>query len=809
MVACVHPGATTTLPDIPRSRRTLCPALSIALHLAIAAPLLAQAGGGGAPQPAPGALTRTIAGRVILGSSTLSRDNLQIYVFTAEGGWLVFSTASDVAAAVGDSVRVTGTESTYRGMREIRNALVEAIPAARRSPLPRRVAFGELPQHVGELVEVSAVVVRRWWNIGNPTLLLGAPDARHGLAARAGGWTADTVALFESAGGTPPVDLTGFSEGDQLLVTGVLSRRDETGGHRVLVLLPRVAADVRTMGITMRRKRLAASGALIVVLLLALALAWIAAMRRELRRRTRAFEASEARYRLLFEESLGGNFVSSPAGKVIACNRRFAEIFGFASPEEAVALAGTEQYVDVESRTQLLAAVRADGRVERVELSMRRRDGALIVVEESVVGVFDADGALRELRGFLVDVTQQRHVEGQLRQSQKIESIGRLAGGIAHDFNNLLTVIIAASELALDTLDAEQQAHGDLLEIRGAARRGAELTRQLLAFSRRQVLQPQLLDVGAVLGSLASLIRRLIGESITLTVDLPDHSLDRPPVLVDASQLEQTIINLVVNAVDAMPRGGSIRISLRDVVFDAAWVARHEGARQGRYCRLSVEDTGTGMDAETSVRAFEPFFTTKAVGKGTGLGLSMVFGFVKQSGGYVTLESTPEVGTSVSLYLPLAAPELVDGFPAVAVPAVPTELRRPRARGTALVVEDESPVRAIAARVMRSMGLDVVEAADPLEAGRVMSGMGALTMVLTDVVMPNGGGEEVARLAECAFPGVPVLFMSGYTDDRIVLEGVKASTLHFVAKPFTAVSLTSAVLAVLAMLPEHPPTPAP
>ncbi|MGE5243674.1 MAG: ATP-binding protein [Betaproteobacteria bacterium] len=362
-----------------------------------------------------------------------------------------------------------------------------------------------------------------------------------------------------------------------------------------------------------------------------------------------------AEARDLFEQTISANFVSTPDGRVLACNRPFAELLGLGSVEEALNAPASSFYTDAAERERFLNALRVNRRLTGFELTIRRRDGQPLTVSENVVGTFNDRGELVKLTGFIVDRTAERALDQRLQQAQRLEAIGQLAGGIAHDFNNLLTVIIGCSELLQLERAAPPAASGDPLEeLRKAAQHAATLTHQLLAFSRRQVLQPRTLDVNGALRGIHSMLRRLTRENIVLVLDL-DPGI--PQVRVDPGQLDQVIVNLVINAGDAMPDGGTVTLSTGNRILTAADRGEHAYVQPGRYVSITVRDTGVGMDEATCARAFEPFFTTKPVGKGTGLGLSTVYGIVKQSGGFVWLTSASGQGTAATVCLPIVPPE--------------------------------------------------------------------------------------------------------------------------------------------------------
>jgi two-component system cell cycle sensor histidine kinase/response regulator CckA len=373
----------------------------------------------------------------------------------------------------------------------------------------------------------------------------------------------------------------------------------------------------------------------------------------------------------------------------------------------------------------------------------------------------------------------------QIRQAQKAEAIGRLAGGIAHDFNNLLGVIGGYADLVLRELGAEDPRRHRVVQIRRAADRAAALTRQLLAFSRKQVLQPRVLDVGVVVSDLEEMLRRLIGEDIQVVV-IKEPGLGH--VRADPSQLEQVLLNLAANARDAMPSGGTLTIETANVDLGPVYVALHPGARPGRYVMLAISDTGVGMDAATLSRVFEPFFTTKELGRGTGLGLATVYGIVKQSEGCIWAYSEPGRGTTFKVYLPRADASLDDE------PLQPPAGPSPVGTETVLVVEDEEALRSLIAEMLTCQGYQVVEAASPraaLEAAE--RGESPFDLVVTDLIMPGMSGRELGERLTALFPGLGVLYISGYTDDVVMRRGLLDPRMNFLQKPFTLDDLAQKV----------------
>jgi two-component system cell cycle sensor histidine kinase/response regulator CckA len=409
----------------------------------------------------------------------------------------------------------------------------------------------------------------------------------------------------------------------------------------------------------------------------------------------------------------------------------------------------------------------------------------------------DAKGQVVAVAHIVKDITASKQAERereklneQLRASQRMEAIGSLAGGVAHDFNNLLSVILSYTGFALDGVRTGDPLRDDLGEVKNAAERAVALTRQLLAFSRKQVLQPVPLSLNQIAAGLEKMLRRILGEDIDLVQVLaPDLGL----TLADPGQIEQVLMNLVVNARDSMPEGGKLTIETANVEIDEEYAARHVAVKPGSYVQLAVSDTGCGMDEQTKARLFEPFFTTKEKGKGTGLGLSTVYGIVKQSGGNIWVYSEPGKGTTFKIYLPreLSATTAT----ATKRPTVP---RRTTGTETILVVEDEEALGKVARRTLDAAGYKVLTAADGDEALlQSAQHAGDIHLLLTDVVMPRMSGRALAQELSKTRPALKVLYMSGYTDNAIVHHGVLDRGTHFLGKPFTGADLTRKVREVL------------
>jgi two-component system cell cycle sensor histidine kinase/response regulator CckA len=420
-----------------------------------------------------------------------------------------------------------------------------------------------------------------------------------------------------------------------------------------------------------------------------------------------------------------------------------------------------------------------------IELRLHTTSGDWIVVEAILASILDTATDEPRLLFSARDITERKRLETQLLQAQKLDSIGQLAGGVAHDFNNLLTVITGHADLVLGAAAPDDPARSDLEELRKAAERAAGLTRQLLAFARKQILEPRVLKLNDLVLEMDKLLRRLIGEDIEL-ITLPAPDLGR--VKVDLSQIEQVLINLAVNARDAMPDGGKLTIETRNVVLDDAYAQLRVGVSPGSYVMLAVSDTGIGMDQATQQHIFEPFFTTKAAGRGTGLGLATCYGIIKQHGGNIWVYSEVGHGSTFKIYLPCVE-EAAD--PA-AQPNLPHEM--PRGAEVVLLVEDEPAVRNLVARVLRGQGYTVLEAGNGGEALElIQTQAGVIDLLVTDVVMPEMNGKTLADHMVRRYPEIRVLFISGYTDRAIVHHGRLEPDVTFLQKPFAPLALAQKV----------------
>ncbi len=488
--------------------------------------------------------------------------------------------------------------------------------------------------------------------------------------------------------------------------------------------------------------------------------------------------AAEDRFRQLAETIQQVFWMSDAHGALLYVSPAFETIFGRSCDSVAASPGVWMDAVHPDDRERVEQASYA--RLRRGEYDeiyrIVRPDGAVRWIRDRAFQLHDEKGEVYRLVGTAADVTEQRQLEEQLQQAQKMEIVGRLAGGVAHDFNNLLTVINGMADLMLAGLADDDPTRADLAQIRQAGERAASLTGRLLAVSRRQILKPEVLDLGAVIHGLQDMLQRLAAEDVALVLDLAP---DLGAVKADPGQIEQVVLNLVVNARDAMPDGGTLTIETRNVQLDALYAADHPGTRPGPHVMLAVRDTGVGMDESVRRRIFEPFFTTKPQGKGTGLGLSMVYGIVKQSGGSIAFHSEPGRGTRFVVYLPQV-------FGATAVRPAPPAAPVRRGQETVLVVEDEPPLRELATRILVGAGYTVLQAANGNDAlARIAGHSGPVDLVFTDVVMPGMSGRELVARLSALRPALRVLYTSGYTEDAILRHGVLDDPRRFLSKPYT------------------------
>ncbi len=505
-----------------------------------------------------------------------------------------------------------------------------------------------------------------------------------------------------------------------------------------------------------------------------------------------AFHKTEKLVVALLESASQAIVIVDRAGRIALVNRRAGEMFGYI-PEELLGarmellVPESRRAAHGRQREEYFQRPRARPMGIGLDLSGQRKDGVEFPVEVSLSAVETEEGTFGI--AFVSDISVRKTLEQQLVHAQKMEAVGRLAGGVAHDFNNMLTVIAGYNRMILDELSNLDPLRGYAEEIHKAAERASALTNQLLAFSHRQIMQPRVVNLNAVIGQTENMLRRLIGEDIQLVMSF---GADTGNIRTDPSHIEQAIVNLAVNARDAMPLGGRITIETSNTRIDETYAKTHMGVEPGEFVMIAVSDTGHGMDSATRQRIFDPFFTTKPPGKGTGLGLATVYGMVKQSGGDIWVYSEPGQGTTFKLY-----------FPRVAEPVSPGAFEEPEhahrdAAETLMLVEDETQVRELEVKMLKQLGYQVLAAANGEEALDVSQAHpGKISLLVTDVVMPNMSGKQVAEALLSHRPDLRVLYLSGYTENTIGHHGVLDSSVDFLTKPFTREALARKVREIL------------
>jgi PAS domain S-box-containing protein len=506
-------------------------------------------------------------------------------------------------------------------------------------------------------------------------------------------------------------------------------------------------------------------------------------------RAEQALAESERRHRRLVEHSPDAIFIDR-GNRITFVNNPCLKLLGAASADQVLGKSlldfiHPDYHAVVRERVLIMES---GGPAPLTEAKIKRVGGTLADVEISASSFLEDD--ILAIQVVCRDVSDRKKLEEQVQQATKMEAVGSLAGGIAHDFNNLLTVILGNSDFLAASLPQNDAKANFVHEIQKAGEHATHLTRQLLAFSRKAVVEPRVLDLNALVTNTEKMLRRLIGEDVTLTATLAPK-LSR--IKADTGQIEQVILNLAVNARDAMPQGGKLAIETRDIDLDCEYASRHPNVKPGRYVMLRVSDTGSGMSRETQSHMFEPFFTTKGQGKGTGLGLAMVYGIVTQGGGHFEVQSELGWGTSFRIYLP----SVDDALPAAGKP-FPSTPNAPRGDETVLLIEDEAGVRKITKMTLQSLGYTVLEAGNGVEALRVLEKHPEhIHLLITDVVMPEMGGRQVAERMTALRPLTRVLFLSGYPDDAVVRHGILKAETAFLQKPFKAMELAKKVREVL------------
>jgi two-component system, cell cycle sensor histidine kinase and response regulator CckA len=522
----------------------------------------------------------------------------------------------------------------------------------------------------------------------------------------------------------------------------------------------------------------------------------------ERKRADRALRDSEERYRDLFDNASDLVCMTTPAGDLLYVNNAWHEGTGYR--EDEIGRMQLLEIVHPDSRghfTDVLERVLAGERLDHVELVFVPKSGIPITVEGNLSCTFK-EGQPSVVRGIYRDITERKRVEEHLRRAERMQAAGKLAGGVAHEVNNMMTGVIGFSEFVLRSLGSDDPRRADVEEVIKAGTRAADVTRQLLAFTRQQFLRPQVMEINAVISETEKMLRHSLGEDKNLELRLSPQA---GQIRADRGQLEQVLINLVLNARDAISGNGRVTLETAAAVWDAAYAERHGGVDipLGPYVMLAVSDTGCGMDVDVQARIFEPFFTTKAIGQGTGLGLSTVYGIVKQSGGFIWVYSEPGQGSVFKVYLPEARPAPVPELRPAPPGSAPLH-----GSETVLVIEDEEVVRNLAKRGLRDHGYTVVDARNGADALRyIQHHPGTVDLVICDVVMPEMGGRELGRHLAMFNPDLPVLYMSGYTGDDVVQRGLLDPGAPFQQKPFTPAILASKVRTMLDQRPHSATAP--
>ena len=510
------------------------------------------------------------------------------------------------------------------------------------------------------------------------------------------------------------------------------------------------------------------------------------------RRRAEAARVqAESRYREIFEGAVVGMFQITPDGLYLRVNHAMAALHGYAAPQEmidATTELSCQTDPDPAARRQFRRLLEETRVGNAFPLEVVRRDGTRLSTVVNARAVCDSSGRVLYYEGTQEDVTEQRRLQAQFEQAQKLEAVGRLASGVAHDFNNILSVISGCSELATHALDTGHPAAKHINQIREASARAARLTRQLLTFSRLHVIQPTVLDLNKVVGGLSHMLERLVGEDLLISFK-PTAGLGL--VMADPGQVEQILMNLTVNSRDAMPGGGTIKIETRNVDLDREYTKQHQSAKSGPYVMLSFSDTGHGIDEEILPHIFEPFFTTKELGKGNGLGLATVYGIVKQSGGNIWVYSEPGLGTTFKIYFPR-----VDVAEA---PTVPEPASMPKGgTETIMLVEDDVALREIVSAMLEAVGYEVLKPENAI-AALELAGTSSATfqLLLTDVIMPQMNGIELHDRMRTSRPGIKCLYLTGYAGSELTRRGLMKSDAIVLEKPFSSSALLASVRAVL------------
>jgi PAS domain S-box-containing protein len=721
--------------------------------------------------------TVTVSGYANVGTGILNPDRLQVFIQDDSGGIELYSKKLGTGIQDGDYVTATGVVYLHNGATELKDVEYEVVASKRRilQPINSRISEVLSEKYDATLVHVKGRIIHKGRSHGD-YLTINNPDE-----------DATTIDVGITSSHQGNLSFDGYSVGDTVEVTGALQRTIDDSGEVKGRIYLRYPSDIKVIGFSRSHYR---TGLVIAGIGLVLILLWITLLQIQVKRRTTQLNEGKERYRLLFDGTPLPMWVFDRENlSFLATNDAAVHHYGY-SRKEFLAMTTKDIMAgeDMAARPEEMIASDSPA-LKRVVTCSHQTKGGIVIEVEVTSHPLVFEGRPAELV-LVNDVTERKKLEDQLRQSQKMEAVGQLAGGVAHDFNNLLTVISGYSDLALMIVDPSDPIRRKLEAIQKAGVRAASLTRQLLAFSRKQVLQPKALNLNDLITDTSKMLRRLIGEDIELVMVLK-HRLGQ--VMADPSQMEQIFVNLAVNARDAMPHGGKLIIETTNVQTDEEIVRKYDSVKPGPHVRLTVTDTGCGIDSETQKHIFEPFFTTKGVGKGTGLGLSTVYGIVKQSGGFIAVYSEVGKGTTFKTYLPRVNDSVTEDLDTQLTQGV-----APKGTETVLLVEDEEMVRDITRDVLEQSGYTVLVAADGVEALRMCKEQpGKIQLSLTDVVMPRMSGRQFAEQVKTLEPEMRVLYMSGYTDDAIVHHGVLDEGTLFIEKPFTADALARKVRAVL------------
>ncbi|MBN2049499.1 MAG: response regulator [Spirochaetales bacterium] len=498
---------------------------------------------------------------------------------------------------------------------------------------------------------------------------------------------------------------------------------------------------------------------------------------------------SEERFRRLFEDDLSGDFIAGEDGTILMCNEAFLEIFGKRQGNPGKIVNINHLFLSEEDKNYFWERIYSEKKLRLFETELKTCDGRVVTVLANVIGSFDDSEKLKEVKGYIIDTTERKDLETKLQQAQKLEAIGRLAGGLAHDFNNILTVIMGYTSIMKDKNEAKESVEGEINGIKKITQKASILTRQLLAFSRNQVLKPEKIDLNLLIRDLEKMLKRLITDDIRMSIST---GADRSIVYIDPSKMELVLMNLVVNARDAMQGGGTLSIQTKNMFLDTGTLPLGECNEPGLYAELIIKDTGTGIPEENLDKIFEPFFTTKPESKGTGLGLSSVYGIVRQSGGYIRVESVLGKGTSFFLYFPVTE-------------ALDTEEREEKGSDAPgygseriLVVEDEELLRGAVHTILSKRGYKVIEVSNAGEALLLVEEQHvAFDLLLTDLIMPHINGDRLAARLKKSLPTFRTLVMSGYPPSMLQEKGINVNGLDFISKPFDPDDLARKIRSIL------------